>query len=77
MNFVWIATLLLSASLCVVGCKKKEPDNAKGPMESAGEEMDQAGEKVKDESKDAVDKTGEKMEEAGEKMQDKADDKND
>jgi hypothetical protein len=74
MNFVWIATLLLSASLCVVGCNKKEPDHAEGPMESAGEEMDEAGEKVKDESKEAVDKTGEKMEEAGENVQDKAED---
>jgi hypothetical protein len=73
MNFVWIATLLLSASLCFAGCHK-EPKHEEGPMESAGEEMDEAGHEVKEETKEAVDDTGDAVEEAGDNVEDKTDD---
>lgn len=54
---------VLSLSLLFVsGCKDK-PKDPEGPMESAGEEVDEAGEKASD-----------KVEEAGDKMEDAADD---
>lgn len=73
MNFVWIATLLLVASLCVAGCKKKAPEHEEGPMESAGEEIDETAQEAKEETKEAAEETGDALEEAGDKVEDKAD----
>ena len=58
-------TVLTLALLMMGGCKKKAEHN-EGPMESAGEEVDQAGEKA-----------GDQVEEAGDKVEDAADDATD
>jgi hypothetical protein len=55
-------TALSLALLLAAGCKEK-PKDPEGPMESAGEEVDEAGEKA-----------GDKIEEAGDKTEDAADD---
>ena len=52
---------LALAMLMATGCKKKAEHN-EGPMESAGEEADEAGDKVE-----------EKVEEAGDEIEDAAD----
>lgn len=59
-----ISMTLLALALAMTmatGCKKK-PVNNDGPMESAGEEIDEAG-----------DKAGDKIEEAGDKVEDATD----
>ncbi len=55
----------------LVGCGDKAVDvkPVDGPMEKAGEKMDNAAEKTSESVEKAADKTGEKVEEAGEKMQ--------
>lgn len=55
-------TALCFAMLVLNGCKKK-PAEPEGPMESAGEEVDEAAEKA-----------GDKVEEAGDKAEEAADD---
>ena len=60
MRLIFAATLLVGASAC-----KKKPENAEGPMESAGEEADKAAEDTADATEEAVEDTGDKVEEAG------------
>jgi len=76
---------LFAAGLLVTGlaaCQKKD-DSAKGPAETAGQQIDQAaattneklekaGEKINAGAIDLTKKAGEKMEQAGEKMQNAA-----
>ena len=52
---------LALAMLMATGCKKK-PEHNEGPMESAGEEADEAGDKI-----------GDKVEEAGDNVEDATD----
>ncbi len=54
LNFAIIAVLMAAFGLGAAGC-----DYNDGPVEKAGEQVDQT-----------VDKTGDKMDEAGEKMED-------
>lgn len=57
---ILLSALVLSLA---VGCKKKA-ENAQGPMESAGEEVDQAADKTGDKVGDTVEETGDKVENA-------------
>jgi hypothetical protein len=59
---VSLMALCVALLLGTTACKKK-PAEPEGPMESAGEEVDQAGEKA-----------GDNIEEAGDKVEDAADD---
>lgn len=56
---ITLVALALAATMAASGCKKKpaEPD---GPMESAGEEADKAGDKIED----SVEEAGDKVEDA-------------
>jgi hypothetical protein len=54
------------AALVASGCNKKKADNNEGPMESAGEEVNQA-----------VEETGDSLEEAGDNIEDSTDDATD
>jgi hypothetical protein len=64
--------LSVLAALAIVGCHKK-PKHEKGPMESAGEEVDEAGRKAKQDTDEAVEEAGDKAQEAGDKIEDKTD----
>ena len=58
--------VILSCLLClnfVLGCEKE------GPMEKAGEKMDETTKNVKEGVGEAVEETGEKMENAGEETE--------
>ena len=65
--------LALAAALLVGACGKKEPENGKGPMESAGEEVDKKAADVSEASEEAAEDVDEKTEEAGDKIEDKTD----
>lgn len=58
-------TIVLSALVLMlaVGCKKKA-ENAEGPMESAGEEVDQAADNAGDKVEEGVEEAGDKVEDA-------------
>lgn len=73
MKRVWLATVLVASCIALLGCKKKEPAEPEGPMESAGEEVDETANEVEAETEEAVDDTGDAVEEAGDKVEDKAD----
>jgi hypothetical protein len=68
-----IALLALATLLVVVGCKKKEPEHQEGPMESAGEEIDETGREIEQETEEAADEAGENIEEAGDAIEEKTD----
>lgn len=59
-----IALFLFSAALILTGCEKE------GPMEKAGEKMDNVIEDAGDTIEETGDKMGETMEEAGDKVKD-------
>ena len=61
-----VALLALSFTLLAAAGCKKEPENNEGPMESAGEEVDEATENA-----------GDAVEEAGDNVEDAADDATD
>lgn len=64
-----VVGLLLLAVL--MGCNKEaDAPVGDGPMERAGENIDEAAEKTGEAAERAAEKTGEKLEEAGERMQD-------
>jgi hypothetical protein len=73
MKRVWMATMLVASCVALMGCKKKEPEHTEGPMESAGEEVDETADDVGDATEEAVDDTGDAMEETGDKVEDKTD----
>ena len=62
----------LSLTLLATACKK-EPEHTEGPMESAGEEVDETAGEVKEESKEAAEETGDALEEAGDNAEDATD----
>jgi len=57
-----VMTALLAA---LTGCQKQE-----GPLEKAGQKIDQAVEKTGDKINQTVEKIGDKVEKAGEKIKD-------
>jgi hypothetical protein len=64
MNKPFIAVAVLAIALfSISGCKKKA-ENAEGPMESAGEEVDQAAETTENNTEEAVEEAGDNVEEA-------------
>ena len=68
-----ITTLLLASLLAVAGCKKKDPEHEQGPMESAGEEVDETADEVREDTSEATEEAGDSLEEAGDKIEDKTD----
>lgn len=65
-------TALTLALLLTSGCKKNT-QQSEGPMESAGEEVDQAGESAAERTEEAGEKAEEKMEQTGDKVEDATD----
>ena len=63
--------LAFASILLLAACGKK--DKHEGPMESAGEEADEAAADVSEKSDEAAEDTGDAVEEAGDAVQDKAD----
>jgi len=59
MQLVFAASVLIGATAC-----KKEPEHAEGPLEGAGEEVDDAAGDASDATEEAVEDTGDKVEEA-------------
>ena len=58
----------LSVTVALSGCKEK------GPMEKAGEKIDQAVEDTSDAAEDAMDDAKDAADDAGDEMEDAADD---
>ena len=63
-NNVWPA--LLAGTLIFAACSKSE--DKKGPMEKAGQAVDEAVGQAKEKAGEAMEKAGEAMKEAGEKI---------
>lgn len=61
--------VLASTLLLLAACNKKT-ENAEGPAESAGEEVDQAAQETGENMEKASEETGEALEEAGDKAED-------
>jgi hypothetical protein len=64
-----IMYLAVAACLLAVACKK-EPEHAEGPMEAAGEEVDNTASDVKEGASEAAEDTGDAVEEAGDEASD-------
>lgn len=72
MKKISIVYLAVVASLLFVGCKK-EPENAEGPMEAAGEDVSDAADEAQEGANEAAEDTGDAVEEAGDEAADAAD----
>lgn len=68
MKKAWIVQLVIASSLLLgaATCKKK-PESGEGPMESAGQEVDDAAKDASHASEEAAEDTGDKVEEATDK----------
>jgi hypothetical protein len=68
MKKTWIVQLVIASSLLLgaTACKKKAHNN-EGPMESAGEEIDETAKDASDATEEAAEDTGDKVEEATDK----------
>jgi hypothetical protein len=68
MKKAWIVQMVIASSLLLgaTACKKKA-EHGEGPLESAGEEVDEAGKDASNATDEAVEDTGDKVEEATEK----------
>ena len=66
MNKISILATLLAVSLLAFGACKKEPEHAEGPLESAGEEVDETAHDVGHATEEAGEETGEAIEESTE-----------
>ncbi len=64
MDKIAILATVLAVSLLAFGACKKEPEHAEGPMESAGEEVDETAHDVGKATEEAGEDTGDKIEEA-------------
>lgn len=64
MKKAWIVQLVIASSLLLgaAACKKK-PESGEGPLESAGEETEEAAKDVGDKTEEAAEDTGDKVEE--------------
>ncbi len=71
MKKISIMHLAVAVSLLFGACKK-EPENAEGPMEAAGEEADEAASDTKEATSEAAEDTGDAVEEAGDEAKDAA-----
>lgn len=60
--------LALASTLLLAACGKK--DKHEGPMESAGEEVDNAAADVSEKTEEGAEDTGDAVEEAGDAVQD-------
>ena len=62
LQLILVAAMIVGASAC-----KKKPASSEGPMESAGESVDNAAKDTADKTEEAADDTGDKIEEATDK----------
>ena len=65
--------LIMALGLAGCGGDQKEPAEPEGPMENAGEEVDEAAEDTADAAEEAADETDEAVEDAADKTEDAAD----
>jgi hypothetical protein len=72
-QFVLISSLLTGLALAACGGNKEPAD---GPMEHAGEKVDEAAHDTKEGAEKATEKTGEAVENAGDKVKDATKDEN-
>ena len=70
---MFLASLLISLPMAACG-GNKEP--AEGPVENAGEKVDEAASDTKEGAEKATEKTGEAVENAGDKVKDATKDEN-
>jgi hypothetical protein len=73
MKKISMMQLAFAATLLTTACGKKEPENAEGPMEAAGEEADKAAADVSEASEETAEDADDKVEEAGDKIEEKTD----
>lgn len=68
-------TMSLVAALGLAGCgsDQKTPEEPEGPMENAGEKVDEAAEETGDAAEEAADEADEAVEDAADKTEDAAD----
>ena len=70
-----LSTLSMAAAITLLamsGCKKNT-ESSQGPMESAGEEMDQAGERTEERTEEAGEEVEESVEETGDRIEESTD----
>jgi hypothetical protein len=72
-NRMFLASLLFALPLSACGGSKEPAD---GPMEKAGEKVDDAASDTKEGAEKATEKTGEAVENAGDKVKDATKDEN-
>jgi hypothetical protein len=70
---IFLASILTSVSLIACG-GNKEP--AEGPVENAGEKVDEAAADTAEGAENAAEKTGEAVENAGDKVKEETKDEN-
>lgn len=68
-----MALALLTTALWLAACGDKNPEHNDGPMESAGEEMDETADDISEGTEEAVEETGDTFEEAGDDIEDATD----
>jgi hypothetical protein len=72
-NSILLGSLLAGLSLVACGGSKEPAD---GPVEQAGEKVDNAAEDTKEGAEKAAEKTGEAVENAGDKVKEETKDEN-
>jgi hypothetical protein len=72
-NRMFLASLLFTLPLAACGGNKEPAD---GPVEKAGEKVDDAASETKEGAEKAAEKTGEAMEDAGDKVKETTKDEN-
>ncbi len=70
---VWLASVLSGLALAACGGSKEPAD---GPVEQAGEKVDDAAHETKEGAESATEKTGEALEDAGDKVKAETKDEN-
>ncbi len=70
MKIKFIAQCVLASTLLLFAACNKKTENAEGPMESAGEEIDETAQETGEGVEEAAEETGEAIEEAGDDVED-------
>lgn len=70
MKIKFVTQCVLASTLLLLAACNKKTENAQGPMESAGEEVDQTAQETGENMEEATEETGEALEEAGDKAED-------
>lgn len=72
-KFATTMSLLAALGLAACGGDQKTPEEPEGPMENAGEQVDEAAEDTGEAAEEAADEADEAVEDAADKTEDAAD----